>query len=389
MIRMFILIVILSIIYGCGNNSQKTPTPTPTLKKHPLLNHQTIQKLNIAVEEEMYPFDISNIYVDDSSSFFYGVHDNKLHLFDLKKQKLLKKVEYLTKNPKGVGKIGEAFVHNFDSIFLYMPYMSKLMLSDTTGSVLAEWEVDTDKLDNFDGLEIGEEGNHFYYDNRTKSCILYYYSIYDPYEDVRFFKEPFKISYSLTNSKIAFVFGVYPDDFVNEDYFFGDLNEDIIFTANEDNYFLSYLGSHLTKRIDPVNNKVIENLYLKSQFLSPDFELIKKTYEFQQLLNIYNSAGYYINLIYDKYRKVYYKVVKHKQPLKNAQGKINQKLQSEWSIMVLNEQMEIKGESLFPGSKYNFDIIKVIPEGILISRDNEYSDQNIEGVLQFDVVIIE
>lgn len=80
----------------------------------------------------------------------------------------------------------------------------------------------------------------------------------------------------------------------------------------------------------------------------------------------------YWHLMYDKYRKVFYRFVRHPYEFpadRNAQfdedrGRI-------FSIVILNDQYEIIGETTLPGHTYNYTLCFVGKKGLYISLNNQ------------------
>ena len=80
----------------------------------------------------------------------------------------------------------------------------------------------------------------------------------------------------------------------------------------------------------------------------------------------------YWHLMYDKYRKVFYRFVRHPYEFpadRNAQfdedrGRI-------FSIVILNDKYEIIGETTFPGHTYNYTLCFVGKKGLYISLNNQ------------------
>ena len=80
----------------------------------------------------------------------------------------------------------------------------------------------------------------------------------------------------------------------------------------------------------------------------------------------------YWHLMYDKYRKVFYRFVRHPYEFpadRNAQfdedrGRI-------FSIVILNAKYEIIGETTFPGHTYNYTLCFVGKKGLYISLNNQ------------------
>lgn len=96
----------------------------------------------------------------------------------------------------------------------------------------------------------------------------------------------------------------------------------------------------------------------------------------------------YGDLIYDKYREVYYRFAYHKAELDD---KINWRGKAiygrkKFSVIILDKEFNIIGETLFPESTYNSYVFFVEKEGLYISRDYQIGIGNqSEDYLTFEL----
>lgn len=106
----------------------------------------------------------------------------------------------------------------------------------------------------------------------------------------------------------------------------------------------------------------------------------------KQELMIFNTHEAYRSIHYDPYRKLIYRVFQHEQEEKDEKGLLNEKLQANFSIIILDLEGNIIGESRFPNNKYNFINMHVLKDGLLISRENPYNPDNNEEIYEFDLI---
>lgn len=79
----------------------------------------------------------------------------------------------------------------------------------------------------------------------------------------------------------------------------------------------------------------------------------------------------YWHLIYDKYRKVFYRFVRHPYEFpKHKNAMFDEDSGREFSIVILNEDYEIVGETSFPGNTYSYVIYFVGKKGLYLSLNN-------------------
>ena len=95
--------------------------------------------------------------------------------------------------------------------------------------------------------------------------------------------------------------------------------------------------------------------------------------------------AWYNNLLYDPYREVYYRIAyppstldKGVRPMELVQfGRKN------FSIIILDKDFRILGETLFPDNTYNPTIMLVRPEGLYISDSHYLNPQFNDDILSF------
>lgn len=95
--------------------------------------------------------------------------------------------------------------------------------------------------------------------------------------------------------------------------------------------------------------------------------------------------AWYSNLFYDPYREVYYRIAyppstldKDIRPLELIQfGRKN------FSILILDKDFRILGETLFPDNSYNPQIMFVRPEGLYISDSHYLNPRFNDDILSF------
>ena len=161
-----------------------------------------------------------------------------------------------------------------------------------------------------------------------------------------------------------------------------------VFNKEELTRKLSYNCSHsyaYTGRDVAVSFKQSDSIYVSSDFEHVKAYLAKSRHAPSMIPEPYNAQTDnevrlrrealeydYWHLIYDKYRKVFYRFVRHPYEFpadRNAQfdedrGRI-------FSIVILNDQYEIIGETTLPGHTYNYTLCFVGKKGLYISLNNQ------------------
>ena len=91
----------------------------------------------------------------------------------------------------------------------------------------------------------------------------------------------------------------------------------------------------------------------------------------------------YWHIMYDKYRNVYYRFAEMPYKLAPNESPYDEPKGKEFSVIVLNADFEIIGETRFPGKKYFYKMSFVGREGLYISENNLENPQFDENKLVF------
>ena len=96
-----------------------------------------------------------------------------------------------------------------------------------------------------------------------------------------------------------------------------------------------------------------------------------------------NENPRYWHIMYDKYRNVYYRFAEMPYKLASNESPYDEPKGKEFSVIVLNADFEIIGETKFPGKKYFYKMSFVGREGLYISENNLENPQFDENKLVF------
>jgi len=295
---------------------------------------------------------------------------NTIYFYNYDTEEFLFKIQYEKKGPHGVGRPDGFHFHNFDSIFLYNYYRKTLYLTDSGARVYQHFflnEVppsagnyvptaqlythkpmvvlgDTVFISGYLGGEMSDENAS----NRPITKILNMktaevintnrYS--PPYLSGNWGGQLFRHVYSTFNpEKRRFVFSFPIDHYVYETSLL-----DTIMTPHYagSRYFGDIKSLSLSKRIPPSRD-----MKAKLHSLNPS----------------------YYAILYDKYRKVYYRVAHlpiSEQDFHHPDINISRMKQP--SIIILDENLQYIGESLLPKQTYAEGLMFVSREGLNIRR---------------------
>lgn len=150
------------------------------------------------------------------------------------------------------------------------------------------------------------------------------------------------------------------------------------FAFDEDLYLVS--KDHKQVRRIPARSRYIDELNIPDKIPS-DFKLATK-----QMC----EQPFYGDIIYDKYREVYYRIVYPRENLSldESFSDLWQSGRSRFSIIILDKDFHIIGETLFPENHYRSDLYYVTSEGLFISDSHYKKPDNDEDVLSFRLFMI-
>ena len=186
--------------------------------------------------------------------------------------------------------------------------------------------------------------------------------------------------YNLETKKVTKLFMKFPDNYSTNHnwsltgYIFTTTfksDDEIVynFPANENIFSYSFKDNKI-KSIKLKKSKYI------SKFPPETFDEIRSNKEEEYIYRYWIDKPFYIQLIYDKYRKLFYRIAIHEQPLKDSLNNYNDNFTRNWSIMVFDNSFNFISEQFFEGKKYNNFYVFVTKEGLLLIYDDKYKKKN-------------
>lgn len=148
---------------------------------------------------------------------------------------------------------------------------------------------------------------------------------------------------------------------------------------------------HFAKKDDIIvtkDNKSSKTYSVKSRYadhIKPSLNAVSDMLESERR-NI--SESMYWHLIYDKYRDVYYRFVFLPCEFEKKDDVMQlTHTRQEFTIMIINRDFEVIGETKFPKNRYMPKMVFVGEKGLYISENNPYSDEFSEDKLVFSCFV--
>lgn len=154
------------------------------------------------------------------------------------------------------------------------------------------------------------------------------------------------------------------------------------FTGN--NFIYSFYYSDLMYKAD-IKHQNVTPCSVKSRYIDK-VEILRNSSNNQNaILKDRAEQANYGSVLYDKYRKVYYRVAYPASTIEKSDNylKIIRSGKKNFSIMILDEDLNIIGENLFPDYTFNPHLWFVREDGLYISTNNEMNPNYDENLLVF------
>ena len=365
-------ILVLFGFASCISNQNTNPEKTIPAKASYNTNLVPYgEKLSINIDSKTVNRSICMIpYVGPDSSeylFYLNGQGNDIYIFNLDSAKVVKTIKLASDGPDGVGSMVRGFeVLNLDSLYITSAFMRKLYLVNSDGKLLSKIDYSKYKQD-YHILA----GNTWTFDNARlgfKDGLIYlpFYTGYDEghyknilVEDIR------TIAVLDTCNKTAGTlnFG-YPKDFW------------------QDNFHPLYFGFFIYKERFFINYCYDNRIMVSKDSENWDAYVIQSKFaDVKQVVPPEKGKGAdYVRLVVDPYRDIFYRFVLHEQiNLKDRVITDLARYPQKFSIIILDKNLNIIGETLFPEDTYDANGYFITKDGLYLSLSNPFNpDYNID-----------
>lgn len=335
------------------------------------------KKFDIDSNTNYFFLNLDYYFSDKGRQYFFNLDENNssLVMYDYISANRIKKIK-IPSNIMGF------LVHSLDSIFL-LTYMDNILyLSDTSGVIKNRWYL---SFHIHDSIKYEAWANNFmrlhYINNKL---YLYTLPMVKLKDKVKF--PVLTIFTFLGDSIIAEKKLLY---FTKKYFDFKYMTYFPYISVNHDNDII--VSYEIEDSLYVINNKYLENKYFSKSNFIDSFKVFDndKWINKQYNKNYHIEAPTYGQVIYDKYRKLYYRIVKHSQLALNKDGSKNDFFDRSWSILVFDSNFKLLKEVYMHPKKYRFNDLILTIDGLLISNCNENDSNFNPNQLSFIVLNIE
>ena len=344
------------------------------------------QKITLPIDENTYYLSkrIFQCEKNDKEYLAFGSFEKRAYeiiLYDLEKQDIHKRVALSKEGPNGVP-VASGFKPLGDSrIFLiFQNSASRLSIVDDKGNLVKYYSVrskDGRFIPCYDGF------SYFHLPSFMKDSVVYFHAETGK-PDMKHYEwinVPMFSCLDLKTGKTGNPAINYPPIFTQNiknvaggDWFCYDYNykEDLVVCS-----FTGYDSLMVSKDLKSAEWYNGKSRYLKS--IKP------KLYEANGLvwLREATESPAYHNIMYDKYRDVYYRFVEMPYELQPGDSPVEDPKAREFSVIIFDKDLNIIGETKFPGNKYFYKMSFVGRDGLYISENNLANPEFDEDKLVF------
>lgn len=301
---------------------------------------------------------------------------NDILFYDLSTCELKFRIQPEIDGPNGVAFVLGYYIHNLDSIFLTTRGFEDISLIDSCATVIDKFNYEN----SVDGISL--KGFHSVTSVYTPIIILGKKLYIVPGCNRWQPKSPMSAYIDLETKNVYTLPLNYPKfpNATNKNKRAGI--EEYLSQCFDGKRFIYSFYFDEDIYVTSMNQKNIERYNVKSKYINKveyidDFGRMTM----EQICELAN----YGNLIYDKYRNVYYRIAYPKTKLeKNINGiELRTYGRKNFSIIILDDKFNIIGETLFPDYTYNSTLMFIREDGLYIS-DSHYLNPNYsDDILSF------
>jgi len=376
-----ILINIILISCTQNRNSRDEIIQNTTSYNYELVGNE--KTLSYLIDDETkYRFSALFVYTDKSGREYLTFYNTffQILFYDLNTRDFLFKIQLEQEGPNGIVAPGGFYIEDFDNIFVTSSTTPFLYKIDSTGVLLQKIKYGFTESGYF---IIQQRSITFDYNPLVFINSRLYLSQH-PWQGSAVSKTPLCVVIDTVN-QINYELPCMFPRLINDNELFTLSSESTIFSRifNGKEFVYSFFYDENIHVID-IDHTKVRKYKIKSKYISSI--TMEKRPENRNEYNkqVYGDAAYG-NLIYDQYRNIYYRFANPKVELDNGPDYAELVVhgRKKFSIMILDENFNIIGETLFPEWIYSPTVLFVHRDGLYISNNHPMNPAFNEDILSF------
>lgn len=324
-----------------------------------------------------------SIYKDENENEYLAYANvtnkrNEILLFSLDTKKLVKTIPIEVEGPNGVGYISGFHIYDWNNIYVTSRRALFIAIVDENGKI--KHKINYAKTNNSGRvfLAIIDFYNPMLFHNSQILLPILPEGSWADMTQNDLDKNPICLQIDTIKNEIKYLPFTMPNDYWREG------KKDPVFSRikSGDKFVYSFLGdNHLYVTQD---HQQYEKYFAGSQFFEKTKPYPKDMSGVMDYIKYTCENSYYEHILYDEYRKVYYRFAKLEEPVKK--GDNLEKLSSAlplFSVIVINESFRKIGEIKLPRNKFFINNAFVTKEGLYISNNHPLNTEMQDDKLSF------
>lgn len=341
-----------------------------------------------SIENPSYSYYMSwyNQLKDDTLIRYSSGTDNALELVDLKSKQFIDIYKFKKGSDLGVGRLQGFKYLNRDSIFIFND--TQLVLTNLQNDTIVNvYDVKGD----YEGLwyPLSTSNGH---DVVIKNNKIYFCKTdFEKTNSNAYYDSPLLMEIDLSSKSTKQYKKIhFPEVYYDKCWQDRLVSYSMYYNSKIKRFVFNFPISHYTYVFNPDNNK-IEKYFTPSKYVPEQVERMKCEINDVQKRRAYLfSKSYYYKSIYDPYRDVYYRIVKHgvdkEDAIKLAQGFYGDHA-IPFSIMIIDSDFNVIGETSFPENTYTTGDFFVGPKGLYLQSNNMFNSNFDENIIKYDIFL--
>ncbi|MFC4874531.1 DUF4221 family protein [Negadavirga shengliensis] len=344
------------------------------------------KNLALGIDEETPNFSYAGIrYFRGEKPWLFSLNEgkNEIQMFDLQEQKLHKRLQFEVEGDKGVGHVFGFHVHNLDSIFIFPQFKGEIFITDTSKSIKNKhtYSVPDFHTPAFvlpDSPPVLQSGQRLVVRTRPEGN-------YNELKDEELSTRHLAYTINLNNGESGLLPHFYPKGYLAQ----GPRIFEFSMAASPQKTVYSFFADHRLY-YSTSDTGELEEVYARSKYLPDDFA--NRPLSGTPLENMQYTFGSnrYSGIMYDPYREVFYRFCYPEVEIRDREeGMQLRGFPKKFSIMVLDKDLNILGETLFDKPHYVPHNAFVAEEGLYISINHPENPDNQEDYFAFALLVLE
>lgn len=378
------LFCFLLILYSCVSCTNR--------KNNDAFELQVVDSyLSFQIDEDSRPpkFCLWTFKDGDKEYLSFPNQGDEILVYDLETQELVKKIHYQMEGENGVGYIYSFYPLDFKHIYIASSMLPEVYLTDSAGHIC-------DKI-KFCNMINGEKLAPVFLD------VITYKPMYVLHDSL-YFSQPINPSLGheyWKHSPVGFVFDqkrreitptplVYHRSNYSENLYqsasIGARKVSGVFNGTSFVYAFDFQDSiyQLSRDFKTMTRILAKSKYIKE----PEGELLSSDVDIEQMSKRACELPSYGNIVYDPYREVYYRFAFPAVEMGKERSymDIYHSGRKQFSIIILDKELKVIGETLFPEYTYNPYLFFVREDGLYLCASHFKRTDYDENVLRFQKI---